>query len=141
MPINNFVVAGLGVVTVFAALICIIFICNIMGFIFSKISGSQGEKQGGATSVIESRASTAVRAAAGAEYVPAKIKNRGEVMAAICAAISEDSGADISKIRILSVKERADAIANRGELCAAIGAVISADTGADRVKIHSIKRV
>ena len=138
-PINDFVVAGLGIATVFAALICIIFICNIMGAIFKKLGGTKNEEKHGAAPAIEK--STAKCSVPAEEYVTASIKNRGEVIAAISAAIAEDTGSDISRIRILSVKERAGAIQNRGELCAAIGAVICAETGADKVRVHSIRKV
>ena len=36
--INDFVIAGLGIATVFVALVCIIFICNIMGAIFARLA-------------------------------------------------------------------------------------------------------
>lgn len=141
---NDFVVAGLGIATVFVALICIIFICNIMGSIFSRIQDKTPE-----TSKPKSVSSSASAAAAPTEsagvpaprYVKAQLENRGAFIAAVSAVIAEDLGCDISRIRIHSVRVREDSIANRGELCAAISAVIALDTGADAVRIHSIRRV
>ncbi len=148
-PINDFVVAGLGIATVFAALICIIFICYIMGAIFKMInSGSKDDEQDGATPIIEQTSSVQspsdeqYRSAVNTdEFVCANIPNRAEFIAAISAAIAEDCGADISRIRILSVRERANSIPDRAKICAAISAVISEETGADHVRIHSIRRI
>ncbi len=147
--INDFVVAGLGVSTVFVALICIIFICNIMGAIFKRIDrGSSGKQSIGATPIIEqsepfqpTSAEPYIPTAAADDYVKASIPNRAAVIAAISAAIAEDCGEDISRIRILSVRERANSIPDRAKLCAAISAVISEETGAEYVKIHSIRRL
>ena len=146
---NDFVVAGIGIGTVFVALICIIFICNIMGAIFQKLAGkptdnekskpSAGQSGNVSSSVAQSTASVPV--APKASYVPAKIENRGEFIAALSAVIAQDLGTDISHIRICSVRQRADSIPNRAELCAALSAVISMDTGAEAVRIHSIRRV
>ena len=148
-PLNDFVVAGLGIATVFLSLICIILICNIMGAIFKNISDktqnrkdvqvSAEKADNGAT--VPTNAQSYEQPTATQEYVPATIENRGAVIAAVSAAIAEDCGADISRIRILSVKERASAIPNRAKICAAISAVISAETGAEHVRIHSIKKV
>lgn len=149
-PLNDFVVAGLGIGTVFVSLICIILICNITGAIFKNISdkpsdarkaqGSGSAKEASSSEADAPAASNAPMAAA-EEFVPATIEDRGAFIAAVSAAIAEDCGADISRIRILSVRERANSIPDRAKICAAISAVISAETGAEHVRIHSIRRL
>ena len=141
--LNDLVVAGLGIATVFVALICIIFICNVMGAIFSRISDKPKAKKEtnnavADTATVQSNATVVVPEA---RYVKAKIENRGAFIAAVSAVIAEDLGCDVSRIRICSVRARADGIENRGELCAAISSVIALDTGADAVRIHSIRKV
>ncbi len=147
--LNDFVVAGLGIATVFTALICIVFLCNVMGAIFSRMTLKSDEKSGkdGET---KAPSEPAAGEAPGvgeptvsvpeARYVKAKLKNRGEFIAAVSAVIAEDLGCDVSRIRIHSVRQRADAIENRGEICAAVSAVIALETGAEAVRIHSIRR-
>lgn len=147
--INDFVVAGLGIATVFVALVCIIFICNIMGLIFQKVAKTPSDDKNGAQKAsspaeqitVPAQTQTGGMVIPRASFVPAKLENRGEFIAAVSAVIAEDLGTDISHIRIVSVRQRADAIPNRGEICAAISAVISMDTGAEAVRIHSIRRV
>ena len=141
---NDFVVAGLGIATVFVALVCIIFICNIMGSIFSRIQDKAHEKSKPESARSQSQAAAAPTqsvSASAPRYVKAQIENRGAFIAAVSAVIAEDLGCDISRSRIHSVRVREDGIANRGELCAAISSVIALDTGADAVRIHSIRRV
>lgn len=140
---NDFVIAGLGIATVFVALICIIFICMIMGAIFSRFADkpkakSEPKSTPAAGAPAQSAAPVSVPEA---RYVPAKIENRGAFVAAVSAVIAEDLGCDISRIRIHSIRQRADAPENRGELCAVISSVIALDTGADQVRIHSIRKV
>lgn len=146
--INDFVVAGLGMATVFVVLICIIFICNITGSIFSRIADKPSDDADSSDkpdsvsdngSALVNSQSTGMTVPS-AHYVKAKLENRGAFIAAVSAVIAEDIGCDVSRIRILSVRERADTIKNRGELCAAISSVIALETGADAVRIHSIRR-
>ena len=144
--INDFVVAGLGISTVFIALICIIFICNIMGAIFASLAdkpskGKQSEGKSADTPIAAPSTVGAGLSVPTAHYVKAKLENRGAFIAAVSAVIAEDLGCDISRIRIHSVRERADAIADRGELCAAVSAVIAEESGASSVRIHSIRKV
>jgi len=149
-PLNDFVVAGLGIATVFLSLICIILICNIMGAIFKNISDKPSyEKKSNGSGTVKNAPipspstsdASCVPQAATEEYVPATIEDRGAFIAAVSAAIAEDCGADVSRIRILSVRERANSIPDRAKICAAISAVISAETGAEHVRIHSIRRL
>ena len=139
---NDFVIAGLGIATVFVALICIIFICMIMGAIFSRFADkpkAKSEAKAAPRKLVPVQ--TPAMAVPEARYVPAKLADRGAFVAAVSAVIAEDLGCDISRIRIHSVRERADAIADRGELCAAISAVIAEESGASAVRIHSIRKV
>ena len=140
---NDFVVAGLGIATVFVALVCIIFICNIMGVIFSRIAAKPKTESTAKPAVKEQAPAESAAAVSVPEvrYVPAKIENRGAFIAAVSAVIAEDLGCDVSRIRICSVKQRADGIENRGDLCAVVSSVIALDTGADQVRIHSIRKV
>ena len=139
---NDFVVAGLGISTVFVALICIIFICMIMGAIFSRFADkpkAKPEAKAAPRKLVPVQ--TPAMAVPEARYVPAKLADRGAFVAAVSAVIAEDLGCDISRIRIHSIRQRADAPENRGELCAVISSVIALDTGADQVRIHSIRKV
>lgn len=81
----------LGIGTVFVGLICIIILCTIMGVIMQKVTGKNQEAP----------------AAAAAPAVPAApaIPNRGELVAAIACAAAEELGADVSAIRIVSLKK------------------------------------
>lgn len=78
----------LGVVTVFVGLICIILIVELMHFIISKLVKDK------------TAAPQAVPSAAAV-----KIENRGEIIAAVSAALAEELGEDVSAIRILSFKK------------------------------------
>jgi len=88
---SNLFVLCLGVGTVFFGLICIIFICKIMSAVLAGLS-KKPEAQPAAPAVA-------------APAAPAAIPNRQEFIAAVSAAIAEEMGTDVSKIRILSVKK------------------------------------
>ncbi|MBR3691496.1 MAG: OadG family protein [Clostridia bacterium] len=89
---SNAVVVLLGMGIVFVGLVCLVVLCAIMG----KIFGAVQEKQ--------EAAAAAPAAPAAAPAAPVEIPNRGEFIAAVSAAIAEELGADVSAIRILSVK-------------------------------------
>ena len=87
----------LGIAVVFVGLIAIIGLVELMTFICNKISSavvSKEEKAAPAPAPIKS-APTPVGA----------IENRGELVAAICAAVAEEEGTDISAIRVVSLKK------------------------------------
>ena len=84
------VLMGMGIV--FLGLICLIFICKIMGAIFGKMPKNSKEAP----------KSAPVSAPA---VVPSPIENKGELVAAISAAVAESMGTDVSKIRIHSIKK------------------------------------
>ena len=83
--LNDWFVVGMGIGTVFVGLICIIVVCSVIGLICRLADKKQP---------------------AVAEPKPAvKIENRGEVIAAVSAALAEELGTDVSAIRILSFKK------------------------------------
>ncbi len=90
--INPMAVVGLGMGIVFFGLICIIFLTKIMGMILGAGSKEKKEVPAAAPVVAPAPVQTA-------------IANRGEFIAAVSAAIAEDLGEDVSKIRIVSVRQ------------------------------------
>ena len=87
--ISNLFVVVMGLATVFIGLICIILLCYLMSYVVRQI-----DKKKPAAPVVEEPAAAA----------PQAIENRGELVAAISAAIAEELGKDVSGIRILSIK-------------------------------------
>lgn len=89
MPANpdNWFVVVMGIGTVFAVLVLIIGLCWLMGLLLRDRKAPEEEKTQPAPAV------------------PAAISNRGELAAAIAAAVAEYSGTDASAIRILSIKK------------------------------------
>ncbi len=88
------IVMGLG--TVFVGLICIVLLCKILGAVCTIGQHSENASTGSVAS--------APTPAPAAQKAPA-FKNRQEVIAAIGAAIAEESGCDIDAIRIVSIKK------------------------------------
>ena len=80
----------MGICTVMIGLTCIIFICMAMSAITKKFAKAEAPAK--------------VSAAPAQTAAPAPIQNRGELVAAIAAAVAEDLGADVSAIRIHSIK-------------------------------------
>ena len=128
MEVSNLFVCLMGMGVTFIGLICLILLITLMG----KIVGG-----GTAAKTAEPSPSAAPAApAAPASVSPAvrAIPNRGELVAAVSAAIAEDLGTDISAIRILSltpVGSAAYAVPNRGEVVAAVSAAIAEELGTD----------
>lgn len=89
MDISNAVVVGIGLGTVFVALICLILICYIMSAVVKLFTKNENKKE--AASPVMSPA-------------PVAVGNKGEFAAAIAAAIAEDLGTDVTGIRIKSIK-------------------------------------
>ena len=81
------VVVGLG--TVFAGLISIVIICKIVGLFCGAAKKEKKAKE----------------AAPAAPAVSAPIENRGEIVAAVCAAVAEELGTDVSALRVRSFKK------------------------------------
>ena len=86
MPIGNVVLLGLG--TVFVGLISIVILCWLMGKIVSPAEKKKASPEPAAPAP----------AAAG-------IPNRPELAAVISCVVAEELGADVSAIRILSLKK------------------------------------
>ena len=86
---NGFVVL-MGMGTVFFGLICIVVLCYLMSLIVRKTAKKEP---------VPAQAPAAVKAA------PAPLANKGEIIAAVAAAVAEDLGTDVSGIRIHSFKQ------------------------------------
>lgn len=86
MPENWFVVV-MGIGTVFAVLILIIGMCWLVGLLCRDRKEEEAPQ------------------AAPVPAAPAAISNRGELAAAIAAAVAEFSGTEASAIRIVSIKK------------------------------------
>ena len=126
MEVSNLFVCLMGMGVTFIGLICLILLITLMG----KIVGG-----GTAAKTAEPSAAPAAPAAP-ASVSPAvrAIPNRGELVAAVSAAIAEELGTDISAIRILSltpVGGVSRAASDRGALVAAVSAAIAEDLGTD----------
>lgn len=94
MQVSNLFVCAMGMGVTFIGLICLIFLIHIQSMIFSKPAQP---------AVVNAAPAVPVSA----PEVPAEeeIPNRGELIAAVSAAVAEDMGVDISAIRILSFKK------------------------------------
>lgn len=91
--ISDVTVFGFGFALVFVGLICIIAICSIVGALCKRFIKEDGQP-----------AKEAVKPA-NVPKASANNKNKGEIVAAISAAIAEELGIDVSGIRICSIKK------------------------------------
>lgn len=87
--ISDLGVVGMGIGIVFTGLVCLVFICWLLGKIVSSISSKEEQTE----------------AAAKAEPVSDVIPNREEMIAAVSAVVAEELGKDISAIRVVSFKK------------------------------------
>ena len=102
LPPLWFVVA-LGIAVVFIGLICIVGIIKIMNLL---TSGTVKVQVASAEAAPAQFAAPAPATAAAPAVVPAApIENRQEIIAAVCAAVAEENGTDISAIRVISFKK------------------------------------
>ena len=85
----------LGVGVVFLGLICIIAIVSLMNALTAKASKAPVAGQNTKPAPV----------AAPTPAAAAPIENRGEIVAAVCAAVAEELGTDVSAIRIVSFKK------------------------------------
>ena len=93
MPeLSNLFVVCMGTGVVFVGLVALIIICKIMG----AICGAMIKEQ-------PAEAAKAAAVPAAPAPVSQEIPNRQEFVAAVAAAIAEDMGTDISRIRIHSI--------------------------------------
>ena len=90
MEFSNLFVCLMGKGTVFVGLLCLVFLVMAMGAIVRKAKNAEP-------------ASAAIPAAPAQPQMDNHKK--GELMAAIAAAIAEDMGTDISAVRIVSIKK------------------------------------
>ena len=83
-------VCALGIGVVFVGLILLVAIVSLMNLFFRNSETSNSKPEA-------------------AQAVPAaqaeRIENRQEILAAVCAAIAEENGTDISAIRVISFKK------------------------------------
>ena len=87
---SNVFVCVMGMGTVFVGLICIVFICMLMSFIVKMFSGKSANE-------------TAKTPVANTSSAP--IANKQEIVAAVCAVIAHETGAEAKNIRVLSFKK------------------------------------
>jgi Na+-transporting methylmalonyl-CoA/oxaloacetate decarboxylase gamma subunit len=100
---ETWMVCLLGVTVVFAGLICIIAIVALMNALTTiKVAKSVAPKESAAPAAV---APAAPAANSAATPVAAPIENRGEIVAAVCAAVAEELGTDVSAIRVVSFKK------------------------------------
>ena len=88
------IVCLIGVGVVFFGLACIIGLVELMTLICNKLL-ERGSKKPNAAQPVQAPAPSASVA----------VENRGEIVAAVCAAIAEEEGTDISAIRVVSFKK------------------------------------
>ena len=93
--LSNLFVVCLGIGVVFVGLICLILICQVMGTICTSFVKVKRPEVKAPAPAVASQAPSAAP----------EIKNRQEFVAAIAAAIAEDMGTDVSRIRIHSIKK------------------------------------
>ena len=87
------VVCIVGVGVVFAGLAILIGIIEIMNRVVDKLAAKKAP-------VKEAAPAAPVQTAA-----PVAVENREEIVAAVCAAVAEENGTDISAIRVVSFKK------------------------------------
>ncbi len=92
--VSNAFAVLMGIGTVFVGLICIILLIQLMSVILSKFP----EKE-------DTAPQPAAAASAAAQDNDTAIENRSELVAAICAAVAEECGTDISALRVVSFKK------------------------------------
>ncbi len=85
----------IGVGVVFVGLVCIIGLVELLTLVCNKILAKGDTK----------KTSQAASAPAPASVASTTIENRGEILAAVCAAVAEEEGTDISAIRVISFKK------------------------------------
>ena len=100
MDLASWFVCLLGIGVVFLGLICLILLCFVIGFF------SRDKKKSVKEEAVQTKSATALSAAPTAATSAATVtENRGEIIAAVSAAIAEELGEDVSSIRILSFKK------------------------------------
>ncbi len=90
----TWVVCLIGVSVVFLGLVVLIGIIEIMNRLCDKLAKKKAAPKAEAPAPV-----------AAAPVVGAPIENRSEIIAAVCAAVAEENGTDISAIRVVSFKK------------------------------------
>ncbi len=85
----------IGIAVVFVGLAIIIGLVELMNLVTTKLEGKNKAE----------RAEKAQSAPAIATSTVGVIENRDEIVAAVCAAVAEENGTDISAIRVVSFKK------------------------------------
>ena len=91
--IPTWFVCAMGMGIVFIGLICLIVLIKILGAVSQLANGKK-------IAPVPAAAAAPVAAAPAADVIP----NRGELVAAVSAALAEELGTDVSAIRIHSIK-------------------------------------
>lgn len=99
MDLASWFVCLMGMGVVFLGLICLIFLCFVIGFFSNGNSKKQNNQNDATASVTSQPVQTSPTPAT------AVIENRAEILAAVSAAIAEELGEDVSSIRILSFRK------------------------------------
>lgn len=88
----------IGIAVVFVGLAVIIGLVELMNLVTTKLEGKK--------KVVAPKAQSPASPASPAPVaVGAAIENRDEIVAAVCAAVAEENGTDISAIRVVSFKK------------------------------------
>ena len=144
--ISSAAIVLLGIGTVFVGLAGLVICCKVMGyFLYSSSKNSLSSDSGNPKSVPEAASAPPILQNEGALAEAPKTGGAGMELA-ISAALAEMTGADISDIRIRSIRHisgSTETIPNRQQLIAAISAAIAEMLGTDvsRIRIHSFRKI
>lgn len=92
MNVSTPMVVLMGMVTVFFVLVCLILIITIMGKIMAAATAKQ-------------KAAAPAPAPAAAPVAAAPVGNKQQLVAVMAAAIAEDMGTDVGRIKIHSIRK------------------------------------
>ena len=92
MVIDNGTVIGLGLSIVFLVLICLIIIITVLGVIMRKADSKKVKAEAATPAPAQQKVST-------------DIPNKAEFIAAVSAAVAEETGTDVSRIRIHKIEK------------------------------------
>ena len=89
---SNLFVCVMGIGTVFVGLIALVFICMLLSTVCKKLVKNTSAPS-------QAPARSPLMAASG------EIENKGEIVAACCAAIAEELGEDVKNIKVVAFKK------------------------------------
>ena len=128
-----------GVICLVLGIVCLVLLLQIKKSLRTQTAREQRDAA--------APAGPAPGVSAAAPPAPAAIPNRGELVAAMSAALAEELGTDVPAIRIHSIRPVGGAapvaVPNRGELVAAVSAALAEELGTDvsAIRIHALRRV